>query len=140
MASTIINVPASITSLYAHTDAERFPAAQLGEGLIRASTLFYADFKVAVPFGMNAVKDTFKNSNYQTRNYKAVTELAVVMNHLCWEYYYRAEEAAKKGIKALAEKFREFSQYFTDRYYEVCEWVDEHFTQEQAQFFWAILD
>ena len=72
--------------------------------------------------------------------YKAVTELAVVMNHLCWEYYARAEEAAKKGIEALAEKFRELSQYFTDRYYEVCEWVDENFTQEQAQFFWAILD
>lgn len=140
MASTIINVPASITSLYAHTDAERFPAAQLGEGLERASSLYWADFKVAAPFGMKAIKDTFKNADYKNRDYKMVTELAVVMNHLCWEYYYRAEEAAKKGIKALAEKFREFSQYFTDRYYEVCEWVDEHFTQEQAQFFWAILD
>lgn len=135
-----ITIPQSITGLYAFTDAERFPAAQLGEGLVRANTIFYGDFKVAVPFGMNAVKDTFARSNYKTRDYKAVTELAVVMNHLCWEYYYKAEEAAEKGIEALAEKFREFSQYFTDRYYEVCEWVDEHFTQEQAQFFWAILD
>ena len=136
----IITIPATLTALYSMTDAQRFPAAQLGEGLERAQSLYYADFKVAVPFGMGAVKDTFKNSDYKNRDYKMVTELAVVMNHLCWEYYARAEEAAKKGIEALAEKFRELSQYFTDRYYEVCEWVDENFTQEQAQFFWAILD
>ena len=140
MESKVINAFTEIAGLYAQTDAERFPAAQLGEGLVRASTLFYADFKVAVPFGMNAVKDTFNRSNYKNRNYKAVTELAVVMNHLCWEYYHRAEEAAQKGIKALADKFSKLSEYFTERYNEVCEWVGANFTQEQAQFFWAILD
>ena len=42
--------------------------------------------------------------------------------------------------KALADKFRQLSQYFADRYNEVCAWADEHFTPEQAQFFWAIMD
>ena len=135
-----INIPAVLGGLYAHTDAERFPAAQLGEGLERESTLFWADFKVALPFGMKAVKETFEMADYKNRGYKAITELAVVMNHLCWEYYAKFEEAAKQGLNALAEKWRTFSQYFTDRYYEICEWVDENFKPEEAQFFWAIMD
>lgn len=135
-----INIPAVLGGLYAHTDAERFPAAQLGEGLERESTLFFADFEVAVPFGMKAVKDTFARADYKNRGYKAITELAVVMNHLCWEYYAKFEEAAKQGLNALAEKWRIFSQYFTDRYNEICEWVNENSKPEEAQFFWAIMD
>lgn len=135
-----INIPSELGALYALSDAERFPAAQLGEGLERASTIFYGDFKVAVPFGMKSVQDTFKNADYKNRGYKAITELAVVMNHLCWEYYGKAEEAAKQGLNALAEKWRNLSQYFTDRYNEICEWVDENFKPEEAQFFWAIMD
>lgn len=120
-------VPQGLAALYAQTDAERFPASQLAEGLERASSLYYADFKVAIPFGIKAVENTFANARYKTSDYKMVTELAVVMNNLCWEYYYKAD----------GEKL---SRYFADRYYEICDWAGKNFTPEQAQFFWAILD
>ena len=131
---------AALGGLYARTDAERFPASQSADGLKRASTLFYADFKVACQFGMGAIKDTFKRSDYKNRNYKEVTELCAVMNHLGWEYYEGAAKSRAEGDKANAGKFAGYADYFFDRYHEICAWAEDGLSGDEASFFYAVLD
>ena len=124
---TKINIPADLQALYALSDAERFPASQPAEGLKRPSTLFYADFKVAVPFGMDAVRDTWNRCQFKNRNYKVLTELAGVLNHLGWEYYNNP-------------KYKDLSDFFFNRYEEVYAWAGENLKDEEARHFFAVLD
>ena len=131
-----IKMPANLAAIYARTDRELFPASQMAQGLEREDTLNWADFTVAEPFGMTAVKDTFANADYKNRGYKYVTELAVVMNKKCWEWYTQAENAIGK----VAEKAREFSRYYSDRYYEICDWAAQNLKGDEATFFYSVLD
>lgn len=146
-----IKVPAKLASLYALTDRERFPASQLADGLEREDTLFYADFSVAEPFGKKAVEDTFKRADFKNRGYKAVTELAAVMNHKCWEWYAKFEALMEKGkhvetdaeanaLLKRAAHARGMSIFYEDRYHEVCAWAGENLKGDEATFFYSVLD
>lgn len=80
----------NIAQLYALNDAQRFPcyAGNPVREQDRPSTLFYADFKVADAFGLDAVRETFQNcGDLNRRDWKEVAELAVVLNHLLWDAY-----------------------------------------------------
>ena len=135
-----IQIPDSIARLYALTDAERFPAAQLGEGLERASSLYYADFMVAVPFGMPALEDTFKRTFYKTAGYKMVTELAVALNHIGWLMYSFAETATKDARPEDAKRYEGISQWFFERYNEVNDWAYVNLKEDEILFYHSILD
>lgn len=135
-----IQIPASLASLYALTDAERFPAAQLGEGLERASSLFYADFMVAIPFGTPALEDTFNRTFYKTAGFKMVTELAVVMNHMGWQFYSYAESAKRNERPADVQKYDKLSRWFFDRYNEVNDWAYGNLKEDEMLFYHSILD
>lgn len=134
---TEIKLPAGFANLYALSDAERFPASQLAEGLERESTLFWADFSVADCFGISAIEDTFKRCYFKTSGYKVVTELAVVLNHKIWQWYGRAEEETDEGKKKYCEKVQDL---YNGYYEQVCAWVDANLKGDEATFFWRVMD
>lgn len=145
--TTTFKLPESLTRLYALSDAERFPASQLADGLERASSLYYADFKVAIPFGMPSVRDTFSRCYYKTAGYKMVTELAVVLNRLGWEYYDKGNmlkanppPADKEKIEKAVKKSEELAAYFFERFNEVNDWASENLKGDEAKHYYAVLD
>lgn len=82
-------------------DRVLFPGSQLSPDDEREDTTFFQDFKIAEPFGFNAVKDTFKRAFSSWKNsIKYLTELAVVTNHLGWNHYGSDEKLSKFYFEA----------------------------------------
>lgn len=91
----------TLQQLYAINDAQRFPSFGPTDAP-RASTLFYADFKVAEAFGTRALRDTYRNcGDLRTRDPKEVTELAVVANHLMWEAHDHGNDTLLKFYREI---------------------------------------
>lgn len=54
----------------------------------RMQTTFYEDFCIADAFGIEAIKDTYKNAfNSWKWNYIYMTELSMVLNWKMFQYY-----------------------------------------------------
>ena len=102
--------------LYALNDAQRFPSfSGTPSEADRPSTLFYADFKVAELYGIEAVKNTFKNCGDLTkRDWKEVSELSVVLNHLLWEAYHAGKEELAKLYDKLWREVDGLCHSWTD--------------------------
>lgn len=108
------NPLAALQRLYAHSDAERFPA-YYDTAKERPSSLYYADFKVAEAFGMDAVKDTLKNcGELEKLDPLMATELAVVANHLCWEHFEAKRTELSRFYCDIWERIREISRTWTE--------------------------
>ena len=96
----------SFARFYTLTDKERFPSFDPDAQGKREETIFYGDFKTAEAFVKNgsepdALEDTWNRAWQEWRNNAAyVTELCVVMNHLCWE-----NESDVKLCKWYADKY-----------------------------------
>ena len=59
-------------------------------------TTFYMDFRIAEPFGKNAILDTYKRGlEYAKTDYKVLTELVMVLNWKIWEHYETNEPLAR---------------------------------------------
>lgn len=62
-------------------------------------TTFWQDFSIADAFGVSAVKDTYKRATskdgYATNNYKALTELVMVLNHKISQHYQHNDQLAQ---------------------------------------------
>ena len=76
---------------YALDSKEQFPSWDQDVQDKRVGTTFYGDFKVAESYARagepRALESTWKRAWDEWRNNAAyVTELCVVMNHLCWEH------------------------------------------------------
>ena len=76
---------------YALDSKEQFPSWDPDVQDKRVGTTFYGDFKVAESYARagepRALESTWKRAWDEWRNNAAyVTELCVVMNHLCWEH------------------------------------------------------
>lgn len=93
----------------------------------RVETTFFEDFKIAIPFGIKAIKDTYNRALYSVKmidkDYKIFTELVMALNHLSWrmheigEYtlgdlfadlYYKAEDEFYKTFGENKEACRFF--------------------------------
>lgn len=77
-------------------------------------TTFWGDFGVAdVVGGASGIKDTFKRA---FRNYKDdkeyATELAMVLNHKCWEWYDKDEDIARLYNRL----YEQIDTYITDNW------------------------
>lgn len=76
---------------YATDSKEMFPSQDPDVQGQREGTTFYADFKVAEAFSAvehDTLRDTWRRAwNGCKNNVKYLVELAVVLNHLCWEHY-----------------------------------------------------
>lgn len=51
-------------------------------------TTFWQDFWIAIPFGEEAVKDTYSRAfNEWKTSHEYITEMALVLNHIGWALY-----------------------------------------------------
>ena len=81
--------------------------------LTREETTFKTDFKIAIPFGINAIKDTYKNClEFAESDYKIFTELVMALNHLSWELHFQHKEQ-------LAELFAKLYYDADARYFQL---------------------
>lgn len=135
-----IKVSDWLHNLYAINDAERFPASQLADGLERESTLFWADFCVAERFGIGEIRQSLINCNFKSRSYRVLTELAVVLNHKIWEWHEKTERAAADGKPFLAQYCKFVGGMYNDYYEKVLAWVNDNLKDEDASFFWRVMD
>ena len=59
-------------------------------------TTFYEDFSIADWFGVDAIRDTYKNAFENWKgDYKYLTELVMALNWKIWEHYETNEKYAK---------------------------------------------
>ena len=90
-------------------------------------TTFWMDFTIADRFGINAVKDTFKRAYEEWKdNYVYLTELEIVMNWKCWDWY-------NKGNMKL-------SKLYSDYYYKCRDYAFKTFTKEQLDYHFEMTD
>jgi len=83
-------------------------------------TTAFNDFSIAEKFGINAIKDTFKNLvDYCTTDYKYLTELEIVTNKKCWKKYFDGEE--------------ELSALYSEMYYKVRDMFYEMFGEDEEK-------
>lgn len=53
-------------------------------------TTYYQDFTIADAFGVDAVKDTYKQAFKEWKhNVVYLTEIVLVLNHKIWEHHYK---------------------------------------------------
>ena len=108
----------NLAQLYALNDKQRFPSfgfAGNPSGEERPSTLFYADFKVAEAFGLDAVRETFQNcGDLNRRDWKEVAELAVVLNYLLWDAHDRGDKSLEKLYTEYWHKVNSICSAWTD--------------------------
>lgn len=121
--------------LYALSDRERFPAFHYSDN--RPSTLFYADLKVAMAFGIRAVWDTLKNCGDLTRrNPYEVTELYVVLNHLMCEIAAKFEGKMPPPTYKVHKMFKAFAKMFN----RIRDEIVTGWTEEQQAHFFRVID
>lgn len=97
--------------------------------LERVSTTFDTDFRIAIPFGIKAIKDTYKNALlYAKTDYKVFTELVMALNHLCWEMH--------------SKQMGHLGQLFADLYYNADQKFYDTFGKNEiaCRFFYRITD
>lgn len=98
----------------------------------RVETTFFEDFKIAIPFGIKAIKDTYNRALYAVKmidkDYKIFTELVMALNHLSWKMY----DIGKDTLCDL----------FADLYYKAEEEFYKTFgeNKEACRFFYKITD
>ena len=92
-------------------------------------TTFIQDFRIAEPFGVAAIKDTFKRAMKEWKtNIQYITELAIATNTLCWLHYDAGNT--------------ELSELYSDLYYQVQDYVYEgnHFSQAELDYYFQVTD
>ena len=93
----------------------------------RVSTTFHADFIIAERFGISAIEDTFKRAFDEWKgNYLYLTELAMVVNALCWEHYGRGES--------------QLMELYADYYYKVRDYAYDNLTDDELQHYYEVTD
>lgn len=91
------------------------------------TTTFWQDFRIADAFGISAVKDTYKRAfNEWKDDYRYLTDLVMVLNHLCWFWYERGNE--------------ELSKLYSDLFYETQDYAYENLKGEELDYFFRITD
>lgn len=104
-----------------------FAEYQLQEHGYECCTTFYEDFRIADIFGIDAVRDTFNRAFNEWKNdYKYLTELCIVMNHLCWFHYNN-------------NNF-ELSELYADYYHKVRDYALDNLKGEEFKYFYEITD
>ncbi len=91
------------------------------------TTTFREDFAIAERFGMSAVKDTFRRAFNEWKNdYKYLTDLVLVLNAKCWEWYEHHNES--------------FCQLYADLYYEARDYALDNLKGEELNYYFDMTD
>ena len=95
----------------------------------RESTTFCQDFLVAERFGLTAIKGTFNRAfNGWKSNYKYLTELAMVLNHLMAIHYVKDGEVDPR------------TRLYRSLWESAFGWGRTHLKGAELQYFYAVLD
>ncbi|MCC8037910.1 MAG: hypothetical protein LIP02_07240 [Bacteroidales bacterium] len=90
-------------------------------------TTFWGDFHIADAFGAKAVRDTYRRAMaYAKTDYKAMTELVLVLNHRIWFHYGRGDQK----MTALYDELWRKAQ----------SWGRTHLKGEEFAYFYNTLD
>ena len=98
-------------------------------------TTFWQDFSIADLYGLKAIHDTFRRAfNEWKNNVVYVAELALVLNHKDCFYYAAAEQRDNdKRLQALSDT------YFA-MYHAVHDYAHDHFTGDDADYYFNVTD
>ena len=107
----------------------RFPQWRAAEEIgYEPKTTFWQDFWIAVPFGADAVKDTYNRAFKEWQHDEVyITEMVLVLNHIGWALYTKPEQ-------------KQLSQLFFELYNELDAWCRENLTDEQKEYYWSVTD
>lgn len=94
---------------------------------IESNTTFWADFAIADRFGLNAVIDTFRRGfAYAKKDYKALTELCIVLNKRCWQHY--------------ESRHFELSKLYADLYHNCRDYAYSHLKGDAMKYFYDVIE
>lgn len=100
-------------------------------------TTFWSDFSIADKFGLGSIKGTFNRAfDSWKHDHIYVTELAMVLNHKCWEHYHRS----RKELEPFCDNHAEIGQWYKDKYYELLDWADKNLKGDELAYFYQTLD
>ncbi len=90
-------------------------------------TTFYSDFSIADAFGVDAIKDTYQRAVKEWKeNIKYMTELVMVLNWKCWEYFDKGNST--------------YSMLYSDLYYKLDAYVLDNFGSEDVSYYLNTID
>ena len=95
---------------------------QVLENGYEMKTTFWEDFTIADYFGMDAIKDSYKNAfNSWKHNREYVTELVLVLNWKCWWHYEHDN--------------LEVSKLYSDLYYKLHDWCLDNLKGSDLEYY-----
>lgn len=98
------------------------------------STTFINDFLIAVPFGEQAIRETYDRCVKEWKtNYRYFTDIVIATNKLCWHF---------DGLsKSMTDQARKLSKLFGDLYYDSKDKFYEFFKgEEERDYFFEETD
>ena len=73
-------------------------------------TTFWTDFSIAATYGISAIKETYQRIFTEWKNdYKYLTELVMVLNHLGWDFYESCTAKSDESLPQSGQKGRQRS-------------------------------
>ena len=89
-------------------------------------TTFFSDLSIAEFYGVNSIKDTYKNVIHSWgKDIKYITEFCMCLNHKIWQLYEQNEHIAK---------------VYDELWRECCEYIENNFEGEDLSYFYRITD
>lgn len=96
----------------------------------KPKTTFWMDFCIAERFGTEAIKDTFNRAfNEWKDDIEYLTELALVTNWKCWDWYYSKKEEISKLYAVYYHQCRDY--VYSD---------DADFSEEDKDYYFRCTD
>ena len=90
-------------------------------------TTFWSDFSIADRFGEKAVRDTYNRAFTEwNSNVEYITELVLVLNWKCFDYYY-------KGMMKLSDLYKTL-------FYKCHHWCCSHLKGKDFEYYFDIVD
>lgn len=90
-------------------------------------TTFWMDFSIADKFGKDAILDTYERAFAEWKNNIVyITELVMVLNCKCWDYY--------------GKKNYELSALYTKLYLKLDAWCCENLKDDDADYYYHTTD
>ena len=100
-------------------------------------TTFWMDFSIADKFGLDAIKDTYSRVMKEwSGDYIYMTELAMVINHKCWEHYHRS----RNELTPFLSNHSVIGQWYKETYYNLLDWADKNLKGDELTYFYNTLD
>ena len=97
-------------------------------------TTFWQDFSIADKFGTDAIKDTFNRAFKEWKtDYIYLTELVLVLNWKCWQFYDKSFEIDSKNAKT-------YSNLYSKLYMDANDYAITHLKGKELDYYFENVD